>query len=80
MPLKHPMAKRSKVGGIEALFYEGDAKRLTQKQKDVMASLLSKKFNIPKGEILTNLANGVFPIKADNVTVAICDLHSRMMI
>jgi len=80
MPLKHPMAQRSKAGGHKGLFYEGDARRLTETQKETMSELLSKKFNISKEEILNNLDNGVFPIRADNVTVAICSLHSRMMI
>lgn len=80
IPLKHPMLKQFEAGGHKGLFYEGDPARLTEKQKDIMANLLSKKFNISKEEILKDLAKGILPIRADNITVAICELHSRMMI
>lgn len=77
MPLKHPLPR--KMTNFEGLFYEGDATRLTSEQKDIFATEMANKFKITKDEVLKNLEDGVFPIKADNVLISICDLHLRCM-
>jgi hypothetical protein len=79
MPLKHPLT-RENLTIYPGLFYEGDATRLTTEQKELLAKLMSEEFKIPKAEVLKNLADGVFPIKADNVIVSICNLHMRCML
>lgn len=78
IPLKHPLqVKNENFSGV--LFYVGDASRLTRKQKELMAKLMAEKFKIPREEVLKNLATGEFHISSDNVSVAICKLHSRCM-
>ena len=81
VPLKHPLSSIMKnehfPEGITV--YEGDPSRLTDKQKDVLATLMAQKFHIPKQEVLEGLVKGVLPIKVDNVIVSICNLHFRCM-
>lgn len=79
MPLKHPLMVKNK-NFSKLLFYVGDAERLTHKQKEKMASLMAEKFKIPKEEVLKNLAAGEFHIRSDNISVCICELHTRCMI
>ena len=78
MPLKHPLLTRSKTFPNK-LFYLGDPSRLTQKQKKKMAKLMAEKFKIPEAEVLHNLATGVFPIESSNISIMICELHTRCM-
>ena len=82
VPLKHPLSSimKNKHFPEGITIYEGDPSRLTKKQKDVLATLMAQKFHIPKQEVLEGLAKGVLPIKVDNVTVSICDLHFRCML
>ena len=81
VPLKHPIAgiMKNKTFPEGMTVYEGDPSRLTEKQKDVLSTLMAQKFNIPKQEVLDSLAKGVLPVKADNVIVSICNLHFRCM-
>lgn len=79
MPLKHPLQVKNS-NFPDALFYVGDAERLSEEQKELMASLMAKKFKIPKEEVLHNLATGQFHIRSDNITVQICELHVRCML
>jgi len=72
LPIKHPIAKNG--------FYEGDPSRLTEEQIQLIATLCSKKFNITKEEILKDIRKGILPIKAENVSLSICDLHIRCMV
>lgn len=76
IPLKHPLTHKHPQFGV---MYEGDPQRLTTEQKERMADLLSEKFKIPREEVLTNLAKGVMAVKAENCSVAICNLHVRCM-
>lgn len=81
MPLKHPlMVKNPHFPEYMSLFYVGDADRLTQEQKEKMASLMAEKFKIPREEMLKSLATGQFHIKSNNISVVICELHTRCMI
>jgi len=80
MPLKHPVLVKNK-NFPKLLFYVGDADRLSQKQKDLMADLMSKKFKISRAEVLHNLATtGMFHIRSDNVSIVICQLHLSCMV
>lgn len=78
LPLKHPLLVKNKHFP-KLFFYVGDADRLTQEQKEKMASLMTEKFKIPKEEVLHDLATG-FHIRSDNISVVICELHTRCMI
>ena len=81
IPLKHPILQRSPKDSVlrGALFYEGDPERLTPAQKEKLAEILSEKFKVPKTEVLKDLAKGYLPLKSQNVSVSICNLHLRCM-
>ncbi len=60
-------------------FLQGDSTALTDAQKEMMADLISQKFNLPAVEVLHDLTTGPFPILDEHVTVTFCKDHSRMM-
>lgn len=80
IPIKHPLEVKGKAGGHKGNFYEGDATRLTKEQKEIMSKLLARKFHITEKEVLTDFEKGMFPIRADNISLVICELHLRCMI
>jgi len=77
-PLKHPLARN--MGSTVGIGYEGDAKALTEEQKERLIEAMIKKFGIKREDVTKVLDTGIIPIKADNVIVSICDLHFRCMI
>lgn len=77
-PLKHPVLMN--MGDVVGIGYEGDASALTSEQRERLIRAMMKKFMVSRREIEETLKDGVIPIKAENVTVSICNLHFRCMI
>lgn len=76
IPLKNPLAKiHPQFGAI----YDGDPSKLTKQQKEKMADILSEKFGLLRKAVLSDLAKGNLAVKADNISISICELHMRCM-
>lgn len=78
IPLKHPMLAKNK-GFPGMLFYDGDTSRLTNNQLALLSELVSRKFGLNEEQVLRDLADGILPIRSNNVTISICSLHFRCM-
>lgn len=68
MPLKHPLTENG--------YLEGDPKRLTEQQKDILATEITKLFSLTKDEVLKDLEKGIFPIKNSGCIITICKIHT----
>jgi len=80
LPLKHPLPVLAKNNdGEEMRFYEGDPERLDDSQKARISELMAKKFDLDEKAVFESLKKGIMPIRADNVTVMICNLHALCM-
>lgn len=80
IPLKHPLYVKATEGQFQGMiFYEGDTSRLSLDQLQTISKEMERKFNIPAGEVLADLMKGILPVKTDNCTVFICELHFRCM-
>ena len=79
LPLKSPLPVLGKLNGEEIKFYEGDPEKLDDFQKARLAELMAEKFGIDEKVIFESLKKGILPIRTDNVTVLICNLHLRCM-
>jgi len=84
-PLRHPLLEIAtiKLGGQEPYdmrIYAGDPERLTDEQKERMITLIQQKFGVPRETILNDMKTRGFPIKAENVTVTICQRHTAMLL
>jgi len=80
LPLKHPLPVLAKNNdGEELRFYEGDPERLDDFQKARISELMAEKFDLDEKAVFESLKKGIMPIRADNVTVMICNLHLRCM-
>jgi hypothetical protein len=77
-PLKHPIPKN--MGPIVGTGLEGDAKALTEEQKERLIEAMTKKFGIKREDVTKVLDIGIVPIRAENVIVSWCALHSRALI
>jgi hypothetical protein len=68
------------LGEPTAKFLMGDWEALNFEQKTKMLSEMKKKFGISAQDfVMQNKALGYVPIKDQNVTVVVCQLHTRMM-
>ena len=77
-PLRHPVL--TNMGDVVGLGYEGDANKLTGEQRQILIREMMKKFHISRRDVEIALADGVIPIKAENVTIKICELHLRGLV
>jgi hypothetical protein len=77
-PLRHPVL--TNMGAVVGLGYEGDASALTEEQKTRLIEAMTEKFHIPVVEVTKVLETGVIPIRAEGVSVSICERHVRAMI
>ena len=77
VPLKHPGLCKGTAAGEEILMYEGDPKRMSGFQRARLAELFAEKFNISEMHAFAELEKGHLPVRAENVTVVICQSHMR---
>ena len=80
LPLKSPMPIRGKgPDGEIHRFLECDTDRLTDFQKARLAELMAKKFGLDEKQAFNMIQKGELPIKDENITMMICNLHVRCM-
>ena len=80
-PLQNPISHvESAQGERSAYFLKGDWNALSEKQKDRMFQALKLKFNVERSEFFSQIKTvGYMPIKDENITVVICEIHTRCM-
>ncbi len=78
VPITCPLpVGRAELAGQEADFYLVDLERVTYPQRLTMISELSRKFQVSMDEIRRDIEQRGVPVKAGEVMVAWCPLHSR---
>lgn len=78
IPLKDPYRRKGIVADEEMIVYLANVHRLKNEQKKKLATLFSEKFNMSRDDVLKELRRtGDFPIKAENVTIKICEMHKE---
>lgn len=80
VPLKHPGLCKGTAAGEEIFMYEGDPDRMSGFQRARLAELFAEKFKISEMLAFEELKKGHLPVRAENVTVVICQLHSKSTI
>ena len=78
-PLKHPLSVRMDTFP-DKTFLVGDARALTEEQKERLIEAMINKFHVTREHIVELMKTGEIPILADNCIVSICDLHVRCML
>lgn len=79
-PLKHPVPHMGSAPGVRDSFLEGDWEALTVQQKTRMKAQMKEKFGLSAYEFDQQMKTvGYMPIRDKNITVKICQLHSRCM-
>ena len=78
-PLKHPLPHLNSCFP-NMVFYSGDASALTPEQLEKLIEAMTRKFNITREQVLDSINDGVIPIRADNVTISICQRHTLGML
>ena len=80
VPLKHPLFLSGIHNGQTMTFLEGDPRRLTDAQKEALFVEMEQKFGVPADAVRQDVEKGILPIRADNVTVSVCERHRRCML
>jgi hypothetical protein len=80
-PLLHPIHHQGQGPGENSdLFLQGDWNALSQDQQFKLCDAMKTKFNVKESLFLSQIhALGYIPIKDRNITVVLCQLHSRML-
>lgn len=76
VPLKHPFPVR---GQNNVPVYEGDPSKLTDEQKRRLAEIVARRFNLPISQILSDLNDGILPVRAEGVLVECDDFIERFL-
>jgi len=80
LPLKSPTPIKAKgPDGQEYRFLECDTDKLTDFQKARLAELMAKEFGLDEKQTFNIIQKGELPIRDNNITVIICNLHLRCM-
>jgi hypothetical protein len=68
------------MGSLVGLGYEGDASALTNNERERLIEKMIEKFHITREQVIETLDEGVIPIKAEGISVSICERHVRALL
>lgn len=70
---------RGNLAGLSADFYLVDFDRVSYAEKEALIFAMANKFNFAPKEIRKDIETQGAPIKADSLTISICQMHGLAM-